>query len=341
VYGRVWTLARSCSIEHSKPSVPPTTRRHIFTPIIMLIQTIVLLCVAACMGVPTSTGPTATPTVSQNNSDFQISTEIVGGFFAQPGQFRFVASIRGGVGSYGAAGWQFCSGAMIAPNLMLTAAHCSAGIPIQQFNPYASDTRVFLGRTDIRKSTAEEGGFEYRVTRIFNHPNYCDDGVRCNHENDIAVWQLTLTNNPTRARANAIPTIGWNRISQSPFVNQVIVAAGWGATSEQGQVGSNVLKYTTIPIISRSSCSTMTREQISQNKLCALYNPSRQAPTDTCAGDSGSVIFAYSSGRPVAMGITSYGEGCARQGKPGVYTRVSIYSSWITGIVSRYATKIR
>jgi len=306
-----------------------TTQKSSSHVLIMLMHSLLLtlLCAASSLGVPTP---------RTNNSDF-ISTEIIGGFNAQAGQLRFVASIRGGVGS--GVGWQFCSGAMIAPNLMLTAAHCSVGIPTQQFNPFARDTRIFVGRTDLRRTTAQEGGFEYNVTRIFAHPKYCDDGIRCNHENDIAIWQLTLVNNPTRARASAIPTIALNTIAQSPFVNQVIVAAGWGVTSETSGVGSLTLKYTTIPIIARSTCSSLTGENISTNKICALYNPAKQAPTDTCAGDSGGVIFTNSGGRLVAMGITSYGEGCARRGKPGVYTRISVYSSWISGIVSRVGIK--
>ena len=53
-----------------------------------------------------------------------------------------------------------------------------------------------------------------------------------------------------------------------------------------------------------------------RSMLCAGYP---QGGTDTCQGDSGGPMFG--GGRVV--GATSFGEGCARAGKPGVYARVA------------------
>ena len=55
-----------------------------------------------------------------------------------------------------------------------------------------------------------------------------------------------------------------------------------------------------------------------------LRRLSRRAASDTCQGDSGGPLF----GRPrratlKVVGATSFGEGCARPGKPGVYARVA------------------
>ena len=41
------------------------------------------------------------------------------------------------------------------------------------------------------------------------------------------------------------------------------------------------------------------------------------------------MVYSADSKRWYLIGITSYGQGCALSGYPGVYTRVSAYLSWI------------
>ena len=43
-------------------------------------------------------------------------------------------------------------------------------------------------------------------------------------------------------------------------------------------------------------------------------------------------MICIRSGVPVQVGITSWGVKCAEQKRPGVYTRLSHYESWITDI---------
>jgi hypothetical protein len=51
---------------------------------------------------------------------------------------------------------------------------------------------------------------------------------------------------------------------------------------------------------------------------------------DSCQDDSGGPIFEVrEGGEPVQMGVVSFGEGCARPGKSGVYSRVSGAYTWI------------
>lgn len=63
--------------------------------------------------------------------------------------------------------------------------------------------------------------------------------------------------------------------------------------------------------------------------------------TDSCSGDSGGPLWKWvrtpdgKVSHAFMVGIVSRGEGCARNNKPGIYTRVKVYLDWIKFIVSK------
>ena len=109
--------------------------------------------------------------------------------------------------------------------------------------------------------------------------------------------------------------------------------AGWGLV---GQVGSasysellpTQLKNAMVPLVSDSSCSTSYSGIVdTTTSFCAGDNQ-----TDTCTFDSGGPLVVlkqrnskYRDHVAILAGITSWGEGCAVDQKPGVYTRVQHY----------------
>ncbi|GGR68881.1 serine protease [Streptomyces humidus] len=201
---------------------------------------------------------------------------------------------------------QFCGGTLVSATKVVTAAHCMVG-------ETTSSVRVVGGRTYL--SGAD--GTVRRVSRIWIDPEYTDatDG------DDVAV--LTLSTSMPYATASYV----------SPSQTGVYAAGttarvlGWGATSENGS-SSEQLRTATVPVVSDASCeSSYGSDFVRTDMVCAGF---ASGGTDTCQGDSGGPLLIGG----VLAGITSWGEGCAEAGHPGVYTRLTTFSSLVTAQVT-------
>ena len=121
-----------------------------------------------------------------------------------------------------------------------------------------------------------------------------------------------------------------NRIESSILVSPGVLGtiSGWGLTREGGTI-SDVLQHVGVQVTSNEICNNPTAYggQITDRMLCAGFATGGK---DSCQGDSGGpfVVFDGMGGYALA-GIVSWGEGCARPNKFGVYTRVSSVADWI------------
>ena len=87
-----------------------------------------------------------------------------------------------------------------------------------------------------------------------------------------------------------------------------------------------------MPITTDAYCAGAYDDFDATSMVCAGYP---QGGTDTCQGDSGGPMFGRDAGGALkVVGATSYGEGCARPGKPGVYARVggAALREWIRSV---------
>ncbi|XP_034033442.1 enteropeptidase-like [Thalassophryne amazonica] len=90
----------------------------------------------------------------------------------------------------------------------------------------------------------------------------------------------------------------------------------------------NVLQEAQVPLLARDQCQLQLPEyNITSSMLCAGYP---EGGVDTCQGDSGGPLMHLDHGLWTLAGVTSFGIGCGRPDRPGVYARVSFFTSWIT-----------
>ncbi|KAK7794875.1 hypothetical protein R5R35_010567 [Gryllus longicercus] len=106
-----------------------------------------------------------------------------------------------------------------------------------------------------------------------------------------------------------------------PPPGTVANVTGWGYISEDGPL-SIPLRVVSVPIWSEDNCKS-AYDSITPRMLCAGY---ADGGKDACTFDSGGPLVADGE----QVGVVSWGDRCGRPCKPGVYTNVVYFRSWIT-----------
>lgn len=227
---------------------------------------------------------------------------IVGGTEAKQGEFPYIVSMHSG-------GSHVCGGSLIKKNWVLTAGHCVSGIRI---------SKIYIGLHDqSNKGNAEA----MTPKKIVRHPQYDSSTT----DYDYALIELD--------QDSTYPPVAYNTqeimISDDAGKQIMSTTAGWGDTSVNGPMASSPdkLQRVDVPLATAELCSEGYPGAITDRMICAGYKTGKY---DACFGDSGGpLIVKDTTGAPVLVGIVSWGEGCARPNKLGVYSKVNAVADWI------------
>jgi len=204
---------------------------------------------------------------------------------------------------------------LIAPQWVLTAAHCAFGFNLQ----------VVAGEWN----TARDSGEEQRimVDEIITHPEYNPSTVRA----DYALFKLA---SPVRLNGCVgtvcLPREGDVKPGTSCFTT------GWGTVASGGRQ-ARILQEGRVEIVSNRDCMTKydyKQGSIDETMLCAQGRTGTGGYIDACQGDSGGPLVCETSGRWTLYGATSWGEGCGQANYPGVYARVHHVMDWIDAVMA-------
>ncbi|XP_067004136.2 trypsin-1 [Anabrus simplex] len=245
--------------------------------------------------------------------------------------------VGGTAGPYGAYPWQVeieiwqltdrqwqhhCGGAVLSDRLVVTAAHC-----LQDVEP--SRLRVVVGDYKLGERDKHEQSF--RVERVLVHPNFRRMGP---YSNDIGLLKLKSAGDKgitfnSHVRAICLPSP--SAVAKEAAGSWCTVT-GWGAqeASDPDSLSAE-LRAAAVPLLDLETCRDNSvyggrHQSILDSMLCAGL---LEGGVDACGGDSGGPLACEVDGRYVLTGVVSWGDGCAKKDRPGVYTRVSHYVEWI------------
>ena len=244
--------------------------------------------------------------------------KIIGGKPAPPGAFPWQVSLG--------VSWiadpfsaHFCGGSILSGKWILTAAHCAERLTPGQVVVTAGTNQLVAGAT------------RRNVNRIIVHRSY----NRQNQDNDIALLELRdpLPTGLAIQTVELFPPADESGLGEK----SEFTVTGWGATVEGGSVVRDLRFLEALPFVPREKCNLPQAYdgQITANMICA---GKRAGGEDSCQGDSGGPLTFGTGTSSKLAGIVSWGEGCGRPDKVGVYTRVPNYVDWIQACVSNSAT---
>ncbi|XP_067834258.1 prostasin-like isoform X3 [Heptranchias perlo] len=207
-------------------------------------------------------------------------------------------------------------------------------IPGQESGPGSvkiSNYIVYLGR--FQQGSFNSNEKSARIKSIKYHEKYANthDGY------DIAVVQLDRSIEfNTYIMPICLPTSTF----QFPCGADCWVT-GWGHTQESVSLPApGTLQEVEVALIGHRTCNQLYHDgktipsetpDIIDSMLCAGVPAGMK---DACQGDSGGPLVYFNNGTWVQVGIVSFGEGCGKSNRPGVYTEVASFQSWISARVA-------
>ncbi|XP_059809415.1 serine protease 33-like isoform X2 [Hypanus sabinus] len=246
-----------------------------------------------------------------------ISNRIVGGTDAIDGSWPWQVSIH-------QDNKHICGATLISADWVLTAAHCVASNLVRRY-------LLYFGRYQQNGINTHENSSSVAYILIHSKYRTAEEGY------DIALLRLPRSISFSDYIIPICLPSSTYKFSCGPGY----YITGWGHVGESVSLSNpGTLQEVSVNLIGRETCDAMYNngntvlqevQPITDHMLCAGVP---QGNKDACQGDSGGPLMFSVNGVWIQVGIVSFGEGCGRPDRPGVYTEVAAFSQWIQANVN-------
>jgi trypsin len=290
------------------------TRNAFVVPlrVVALGLTLLLGALAVTVGTP---GVGTASAHSANRKEPAAHISVVGGEAAEPGAFPWMAFV---IDSQGEDEFIACSGTVVAPNIVLTAAHCAVNQETGVTNE-AAGYRVVTGSVNLESSERQISD----VSQVLLYPRYKFSRASVSY-GDAALLVLST---PTTAPAIRLAT---SENAKRMHTGTLAFIAGWGETYYgQSELTEGLMWARTL--IEGKQCEGL------RGRICAIDFP--KFKSGPCHGDSGGpLLTAAPHGHSlIEIGITQGGFGECSTRRPGIFTSANLISPWVDRWISTLA----
>ncbi|GMH41387.1 hypothetical protein BSKO_09297 [Bryopsis sp. KO-2023] len=199
-----------------------------------------------------------------------------------------------------------CTATLIAPKILLTAAHC------------VDARKVSINKMSV-KFFRYEGSREYAqsiaVEKVKMHPQYRRGGGG----NNIALVKLASA----PSSATTVRYMGQGDLNLDS--SERFISLGWGRISRFSAFAEK-LQEVYMPVVNRRRCARAMMKRIPSTEFCAGMEG--RGP---CLGDDGGPLIRTGgkAENDIIVGITTEKVACGNRRRPDVFTRVSDFTGWI------------
>jgi Trypsin len=222
-----------------------------------------------------------------------------------------------------------CSGALVAPNLVLTARHCVDQSPqaidcnssSTKFGAQHAATQFFYITTDPDMNQGTSGW--HSAKKIYRTPGTAFCG------NDMAMIELTDNVSLSEAGAFVTPVVQYSMTDHTRY-SSTVTAIGYGINAPNAMNSSGTrrirqnINIACIPGDAKLDCGPLSGAQLTANEF--------ESGDGTCEGDSGSSAYeqkSFTAGNPVSFGVLSRGSSSSTACIGGTYTRTDAMKNFI------------